>query len=165
MTKYVFWLGVFVFLPSMSQAVTWCGIANYGGVVGSVDARYPPASTQWHATFYGINTQSTSAEREAAFTRAIQIYKGIHGLGSLPNGNALKLVYTDGSMECALVTSQSDTLQGEPIDGTQEAAGGGAGGGGEPLSYYFYTPAWEHICDYQYSDGELVGYVCYYEQA
>lgn len=159
------WLfvGLLFFVPLISSAAL-CGLPANPDIIVAVDARYGGASHL--QALQGVNIHSEGEVRSAAYTAALGYFRGIHGVGSAPVNSVLLLTYQDGSYECAMVASTMNSDQGRVIVGSQHAAGGGGGGGGDhPLSYYFYAPTWEHVCDDYYSDGVYVGSYCFYQIA
>lgn len=99
----------------------------------SIDATKVPYSGVAPAQQVGVSDMVE--HRLAALLGLVGMYRAVNGFASVPVGTTVKVTYSDGSKEDAIVSCLVGSPCVQPVPGTQQAApdengGGMAGGGG-----------------------------------
>lgn len=134
----------------------------------TIDARLPTYQT---AANLHVTVADSEEVRSGVLTSAIGMYRLQNGILKLPVGSMIKMIYRDGSRECAAVISRTGTPMGDPIPDTARRPGDTVTVEDTIIyikKYQFERPAgsaqaWFNVCYDYYTNGVLTDSECHIE--
>lgn len=134
-----------------------------------IDVRNPPYSTLQAVANQYVTINDMGELRGEVMTAVAGAYR-FGRPGSLPSGSVFKVIYRDGSRECAFVATTIGSAGAFPIPGTSRSNPGGVREV-ENTSIYvqqFLRPSptvsgWYRVCFDYYSNDELTATECHIE--
>jgi hypothetical protein len=135
-----------------------------------IDARNAPYSTLTAVNGQHVGINDILELRSEVMTAVAGEYRFRRPPGALPAGSLFKMIYRDGSRECAVVATTSSSLGAVPVPNTARPNPGGTLEVESTALYIqqFQRPGpnvsgWYRVCYDYYSDGEVTATECHIE--